>query len=80
MNVPDSLNMVAIPGQATITYRVCLSSYNRVANTRITPVVDYLEIHENTIQRLTVSLIDTPDFVNNVRINPKLTEFLITRK
>lgn len=80
VNVPDSLNMVAIPGQVTVTYRVCLSSYNRVANTPITPVVDYLEIRENNMQRLKVFLIDTPEFVNNVRINPKLTEFLITRK
>ncbi|MBN2814363.1 MAG: hypothetical protein JXQ80_09815 [Bacteroidales bacterium] len=80
INVPDSLNMVAIPGQVTVTYRVCLSSYNRVANTPITPVVDYFEIRENTLQRLTVFLTDTPDFVSNVHINPKLTEFLITRK
>ena len=79
-NVPDSLNMIAIPGQITVTYRICLSNYNRIMNNPLTPRIDYAAIQENHLSRLTVFLTDTPHIISNIRFNPKETEFLITRK
>jgi hypothetical protein len=80
VNVPDSLSMIAIPGQVTLTYRICLSNYNRVINNPLIPRIDYTTIQENRGSRLIVFLTDTPVYVNHVRFNPKETEFLITRK
>ncbi len=80
VNVPDSLNMIAIPGQVTVTYRICLSNYNRVINNPLTPRIDYSELQGNNLPRLTVFLTDTPGYISNIRFNPKVTEFLITRK
>jgi hypothetical protein len=80
VNVPDSLNMIAIPGQITVTYRICLSNYSRVMNNPLTPKIDYAVIQENHSSRLTVFLTDTPHIISNIRFNPKETEFLITRK
>jgi len=80
VNIPDSLNMIAIPGQIIVTYRICLSNYNRILNNPMTPRIDYNAILENHVSRLSVFLTDTPDYINNIRFNPKETEFLITRK
>jgi hypothetical protein len=80
VNVPDSLNMIAIPGQVTITYIICLSNYNKLAKNPPVPKIDYNAIQEKPVNRLTVFLTDTPKIISNVRFNPKETEFLITRK
>ncbi len=80
VNVPDSLNMIAIPGQVTATYRICISNYNRVMNNPLTPKIDFEAIQESHRLRLTVFLTDTPHIISNIRFNPKETEFLITRK
>jgi len=80
VNVPDSLNMIAIPGQVTITYIICLSNYNKLAKNQPVPRIDYNAIQERPVNRLTVFLTDTPKIISNVRFNPKETEFLITRK
>jgi hypothetical protein len=80
VNVPDSLNMIAIPGQITVTYQICLSNYNRVINNPLNPRVDYNAIKDSPLPRLNVFLTDTPAYINNLRFNPKVIEYLITRK
>jgi hypothetical protein len=80
INVPDSLNMIAIPGQVTITYNICLSNYNKLAKKPLVPNIDYNVLKERQVTRLAVFLTDTPDIISNVRFNPQETEFLITRR
>jgi hypothetical protein len=81
VNVPDSLNMIAIPGQVTVTFRICLSNYQKIINNpSLMPRVDYMQIQENHKSRLTVFLPDTPRIINNLQFSPKETEFFITRK
>jgi hypothetical protein len=80
VNVPDSLEMIAIPGQVKITYRVCLSNYRKLINNPLLPKIDYFDIQKTDVQRLRVFLSDTPRIVSNVRFSPQETEFLITRK
>jgi hypothetical protein len=80
VNVPDSLNMIAIPGRVNITYNVCLSNYNRLAKNPPVPSIDFNTISERQVKRLTVFLADTPKIISNIRFYPKETEFLITRK
>lgn len=80
VNVPDSLNLIAIPGQVTLTYNICLSNYNKLTKNPPVPHIDYNALRQGQISRLTVFLTDTPGIISNVRFNPKETEFLITRK
>jgi hypothetical protein len=79
-NVPDSLSMIAIPGQISVTYRICLSNYNRVIDNPIVPKIDYNQVKESNRSYLTVFLNDTPSYISNLQFTPKVTEFLITRK
>jgi hypothetical protein len=80
VNVPESLNMIAIPGQVTITFNICLSNYNKMVKNPPVPKIDYNAIRDEQVTRLTVFLSDTPEIISNVRFNPKETEFLVTRK
>ena len=54
VNVPDSLNLIAIPGQISVTYRISLSNYNRVVNNPITPQIDYNDIKRTNLPRLSI--------------------------
>jgi hypothetical protein len=80
VNVPDSVDFIPIPGQVSITYRVCISNYNRIRNNPLTPRIDFNEIRENETPWLNVFLADTPGYISNLQFNPKVIEYLITRK
>jgi hypothetical protein len=80
INVPDSMSMIAIPGQVKITYKVCLSNYQKVKDNPPIPKIDFTAINEKQVGRLTVFISDTPQIISNIRFNPKEIEFLITRK
>lgn len=80
VNVPDSLNMIAVPGKVTITYNICLSNYDKLTKNPLILQIDYNALRDKQVTRLTVFLADTPKIISNIRINPKETEFLITRK
>ncbi|HEX2396331.1 MAG TPA: hypothetical protein VHI78_13370, partial [Bacteroidales bacterium] len=79
INVPDSVDFIPIPGQVSITYRVCISNYDLIRNNPLTPRIDFNEVKSN-IPWLNVFLLDTPGYINNLQFNPKVIEFLITRK
>lgn len=80
IHVPDSLEIIAIPGQVRIAYQVCLSNYNKTVSKPLLLYIDYMKMEESRPQRLSVFLSDTPQFISNIRINPKDVEFLIRRK
>jgi hypothetical protein len=80
VNVPDSLTMIAIPGRVSMACHICLNHYNQLQKKPPVPHIDYNELQDKPITRLTVFLSDTPGIISNVRFNPKATEFLITRK
>jgi len=79
-NVPDSLHMVAIPGQVKVTYHICLSNYQYISHNQLVPMVDYNNIGHMASGRLTVFLPDTPHLISNIRFSPREVEFLVTRK
>jgi hypothetical protein len=80
VNVPDSLSMIAIPGQVKVTYHICISNYPQMLHNPLLPRIDYKDINGANSGRLTVFLADTPKVISNVRFNPHEIEFLITRK
>lgn len=80
VNVPDSLTMIAIPGQVKVTYHICLSNYQQMLHNPLLPRINYKDISQLHSGRLTVFLADTPSVISNVRFNPHEIEFLITRK
>ncbi|MBN2480799.1 MAG: YbbR-like domain-containing protein [Bacteroidales bacterium] len=80
INEPDSLQMIAIPGQVKITYRICISNYNKISANPLLLFIDYNDIGGKQQQRLPVMLSDTPQYISSIRLNPEMIEFLIRRK
>lgn len=80
INVPDSVSMIAIPGQVKITYHICLSNYPEMLHTPLLARINYKDINRTHSGRLTVFLADTPSVISNVRFSPHDIEYLITRK
>ncbi|MBN1158513.1 MAG: YbbR-like domain-containing protein [Bacteroidales bacterium] len=80
VNVPDSLQMIAIPGQVQVTYRICMSNYSKISANPLLMFIDYNDVVTSQQQRVPVMLSDTPQFISNIRLNPELIEFLIRRK
>jgi hypothetical protein len=80
VNVPDSLSMIAIPGQVKVTYHICLSNYPQMLHKPLLARINYKDINLTRSGRLTVFLADTPRVISNVRFSPHEIEFLITRK
>ncbi len=79
INVPDTLNLKTFPNTAKVTYRVSLSNYDRVNTNMIQPFVDYTFIGKSISSMLKVQLIDTPQFIYDIRIDPGSVEYLIER-
>jgi len=80
VNVPDSLQIIPMPGQVRITYRICLSNYNKIRNNPLDLCIDYDKAVREQTRRLSVFLSDTPAYISNIRLNPKEIEYLIRRK
>ena len=80
INVPDTVDFIPIPGQVSLTYRVCISNYDRIRINPLTPRVDYREITDPVTPWLNVFLLDTPGYISNLQFNPKMIEYLISRK
>ncbi len=45
INVPDSLSMIAIPGQVKVTYHICLSNYPQMLHNPLLPRINYKDIN-----------------------------------
>ena len=72
--------MIPMPGQVRVTYRICLSNYNKIRNNPLELCIDYDRAVREQTRRLSVFLEDTPAYVSNIRLNPKEIEYLIRRK
>ncbi len=78
INVPDSLILRTFPKEITVTYFVALSDYEKVLPQLFEAVVNYKETeqHEN---KLNVSIINQPDYIQSLRYNPKTVEYIIEK-
>jgi hypothetical protein len=80
VHVPPGEQLVPIPGQVRVIYKVSLSNYNKVANSKsFLLFIDYNDIINTGRTTVPVFLSDTPSFINDIRLNPAVIEFLIRK-
>lgn len=81
INVPEGSELIPIPGQVRISYKVSLSNYSNAVNTKSFMLhIDYNDIVTNGNRPwLKVFLSDTPVYINDIRLNPAEIEFLIRK-
>ncbi|MEA1885649.1 MAG: CdaR family protein [Bacteroidota bacterium] len=80
LNEPDTAIVRLFPDMVNVHFNIALSDYNRIQEIPLEAVVDMKGINVRTIERLTVELVKLPDFISNVRYNPKQVEYIIEKK
>ncbi|MBN2612650.1 MAG: hypothetical protein JXB00_13930 [Bacteroidales bacterium] len=80
INVPDTLTLKIFPKNVTVTYRISLSNYDRINPGMVIPVVDFNSAGNLKGPMLKVHLVDTPDYLYRLIIDPGIVEYLIEKR
>ena len=78
-NVPDSVIIRTFPKEIVVTYFVALSDYDKVVPQLFEAIVDYNEIASQK-EKLSIKIINSPDYIQSLRYNPKSVEYIIEKK
>jgi hypothetical protein len=78
-NAPDSHSFSVLPAQVTVTCCMGLSRYKSVDPSQFVIAIDYNEIYNSKSNRFSIMLKRAPDYVFNIRMNPRSVELLITK-
>ncbi len=79
INVPDTLVVRTFPKDITVTYHVALSDYEKVVPQLFEVVVDYNE-GSNPENKLSISILNSPEYIRSLRFSPKKVEYIIERR
>lgn len=77
-NVPDSLNMVTLPGKIDITCLVALTEFKSLSQASFLIGVDYLDITPN-VSAIPVKVYNYPGHVKNLKYSPQEIKFIIEK-
>lgn len=78
INLPKGSAIKTFPNKVTVTYLVDLEHYNSIIANDFEVVIDYNDV-ENTTQKLSVKVTDSPRFVTITRIEPSRLEYIIKK-
>ncbi len=79
INVPDSVRLVLFPSRVKVTFHVGLSKYKKVLPELFTARVDYKDVAKDRSGKIKVYLVQKPDYIESVRIDPSRVEYLIEK-
>ena len=79
INVPDTLVVRTFPKDITVTYHVALSDYEKVVPQLFEVVVDYNE-SSNPENKLSISILNSPEYIRSLRFSPKKVEYIIEKR
>jgi YbbR domain-containing protein len=79
LNVPDSLHLVAFPGNVTLTCQVALEQYNMLNSSSFILGVDYNDISSG-INKLPIRVIHGPSNIRMLSFTPTEVEFILERR
>ncbi len=82
LNVPKGLNMIALPSSVVVRMTLPRSYHSKLREADIVPFIDYqklAESKEDELSELEVKLIDFPDFIQSISIEPKQVQFVVEK-
>ncbi|MCD6200524.1 MAG: hypothetical protein J7K46_01810 [Bacteroidales bacterium] len=79
INVPDSVRLFLFPARVKVTFHVGLSRYKKVLPELFTAQVDYKDVAKDRSGKIRVYLVQKPDYIESVRIDPSRVEYLIEK-
>ena len=77
INVPDGIEAVIYPKKLTVTYLVGTGNYDKVTTGQFIAVADFAGVDLEKEQYVNVKITQHPDYVQNIKANPKSVEFII---
>jgi len=79
INVPDSVNLLTIPSDVIVSFKVGISKFESTNLKQFKATVNYNEIGHSINEKLKVSIKNYPEFVEIVSFNPKSVNYLIKK-
>ena len=81
INMPEGLTMKVFPGTIKVNCLVPIADYEKLQPYMFRAVVDYLSVKDakDNHVKAKVTLVRTPDYVTDVKINPNNVDFVIEK-
>jgi hypothetical protein len=79
VNLPDGLRVKLFPEKVRVVYMVALKDFKRIEAGKFSCVVNLSQIRNFSGKRITVDLINYPDYIRIVRIVPPDLEYIILK-
>lgn len=80
INVPDSVQLKFFPATAIITFRVIVSEFEKIQPEQFKLVVDYKQIEAGSAPKLLVQVLNSPDYISNLKTNPEAVSYILENK
>ncbi len=79
INIPDGLRVKLFPEKVRVVYMVALKDFKRIDAGKFSCVVDLSQIRSFSGKRISVDVINYPDYIKIVRIIPSDVEYIILK-
>ncbi len=79
INMPDSMELVIMPQNITVNYKVVLSKYEDINKTQFKAVVNYNDVNFTLTNKLKVYLKRYPKDIFSIDYSPKNIEFILKK-
>lgn len=80
INVPDSIEIKAIPNEIELKFLIPLSKMASLGSAKFSAEIDYTQINDNFNHRLKVELINYPDYIQSYTLNPRKVEYILKKR
>jgi hypothetical protein len=79
LNVPDSLNLVTLPGKVDVSCLVALDDYKNLSHSSFIIGVDYNEINKNS-SSIPIVVYRLPSHIKMLKFHPLDVKYIIEKK
>jgi hypothetical protein len=79
LNQPYGTNVIFFPSSVTISFAVALSSFKDITPDDFSIDLDYHELEQTTNGFIRLRLTDSPNFIQNISIQPSSVEFILEK-
>ena len=80
VNVPDSIEIKAIPNEVEIKFLLPLSKMASLQSANFSAKIDYDQINDNFNHKLKVELTEYPEYIQSLTLNPRKVEYILKKR
>ncbi len=80
INVPDSIEIKAIPNEIELKFLIPLSKMASLPSAKFNAEIDYKQINDNFNHKLKVKLTNYPSYIQSLTLNPGKVEYILKKR